>query len=110
MWSVADPNQIEINFRLLTGMTSVTSRLTITHSGFTQHRNLKTSKALLKSQAHQCTSLFTSATTNQRGFFRRVVKRSSGPISRIPGEYKVAVKVGVVQMSHDQKPHILFCF
>src|SRR6218665_1169816 len=85
MWSVADPNQIEINFRLLTGMTSVTSRLTITHSGFTQHRNLKTSKALLKSQAHQCTSLFTSAGTNQMG----VVKRSAGPISRIPGEDRV---------------------
>src|SRR6218665_428430 len=30
-------------------------------------RNLKTSKALLKSQAHQGTSLFTSAATNQRG-------------------------------------------
>jgi len=27
-----------------------------------------------------------------------VVKRSSGPISRIPGEDRVAVRVGVVQM------------
>ena len=34
-------------------------------------RNLRTSKALLKSQAHQSTSLFTSAETNQRGIFRR---------------------------------------
>src|SRR6218665_3159594 len=33
-----------------------------------RNRNLKTSKALLKSQAHQGTSLFTSAATNQRGF------------------------------------------
>ena len=31
-------------------------------------RNLKISKAPLKSQAHQGTSLFTSAATNQRGF------------------------------------------
>src|SRR6218665_3638964 len=32
-----------------------------------RNRNLKTSKALLKSQAHQGTSSFTSAATNQRG-------------------------------------------
>src|SRR6218665_3353829 len=32
-----------------------------------RNRNLETSKALLKSQAHQGTSLFTSAATNQRG-------------------------------------------
>ena len=32
-----------------------------------RNRNLKTSKALLNSQAHQGTSLFTSAATNQRG-------------------------------------------
>ena len=32
-----------------------------------RNRNLKTSKALLKSQAQQGTSLFTSAATNQRG-------------------------------------------
>src|SRR6218665_4167979 len=32
-----------------------------------RNRNLRTSKALLKSQAHQGTSLFTSAATNQRG-------------------------------------------
>jgi len=34
------------------------------------NRNLKTSKALLKSQAYQGSSLFTSAATNQRGFPR----------------------------------------
>src|SRR6218665_1952676 len=45
-----------------------------------RNRNLKISKALLKSQAHQGNSLFTSAATNQR-----VVKRSSGPSSRGPG-------------------------
>ena len=63
-----------------------------------RNRNLKTSKALLKSQAHQGTSLFTSAATNQRGFFQRGVKRSSGPISGIPGGHRVAVKVGVAQV------------
>jgi len=49
-----------------------------------RNRNLNTSKALLKSQAHQSTSIFTSAATNQRFLFQRVVKRSSGPISRRP--------------------------
>jgi len=42
--------------------------------------------------------LFTSAATNLRGFSKRVVKRSSGPISREPEGDRVAVKVGVVQM------------
>ena len=60
-------------------------------------RNLKISKALLKSQARQGTSLFKSAATNLRGF-QRVFKRSSGLIYRIPGGDRVAVKVGVVQM------------
>ena len=32
------------------------------------YRNLKTSNALLKNQAHQAISLFTSAATNQRFF------------------------------------------
>jgi len=58
-----------------------------------RNRNLKTSKALLKSQAYQGTSLVRSAAANQRG-----VKSSSGPISRIPGRDRVAVKVGVVQV------------
>ena len=33
-----------------------------------------------------------------KGFSLKGVKRSSGPISRIPGGDRVAVKVGVVQM------------
>ena len=32
------------------------------------------------------------------GFSRRVIKRSSGPISRLPGGDRVAVKVGVVRV------------
>src|SRR6218665_887203 len=40
------------------------------HQKHYRNRNLKTSKALLKSQAHQGTSLFTSAATNQRGVSR----------------------------------------
>src|SRR6218665_978839 len=53
--------------------------------------NLKTSKALLKSQAHQGTSLFTSAATNQKGISKgwSRLKRSSGPISRGPGGNRV---------------------
>jgi len=35
---------------------------------------------------------------NQNGVFERVVKRSSGPISRGLGGDRVAVKMGVVQM------------
>src|SRR6218665_2926599 len=70
-----------------------------------RNRNLKTSKALLKSQAHQGTSLFTSAATNQRGVSKGGVKRSSGPNSRVPGGDRVAVRVGVVEMGrgNDQK-------
>ena len=67
-----------------------------------RNRNLKTSKALLRSQAHQGTSLFTSAATNQRGF-PKGFKRSSGPNSRVPGGDRVAVRVGVVEMGNDQK-------
>src|SRR6218665_3668990 len=63
-----------------------------------RNRNLKTSKALLESQAHQGNSLFTSAATNQRVVTKGGVKRSSGPISRIPGGDRVAVKAGVVQV------------
>src|SRR6218665_2998000 len=43
------------------------------------------------------TSLFTSAVTNQRGVYKGV-KRSSGPISRVSGGDRVAVRVGVVEM------------
>ena len=62
-----------------------------------RNRNLKISKA-------KCTSLFTSAATNQKGF-PKGVKRSSGPISRVPGRDRVAVRVGVVEMGrgNDQK-------
>ena len=63
-----------------------------------RNSNLKISKALLKSQAHQGTSLFASDATNQRGVFQRGVKRSSGPISGMPGGDRAAVKVGVVQV------------
>ena len=59
-----------------------------------RNRNLKTSKTLPKSQAHQGTSYF----TNQSEVSKKVVKRSSGPISRASGGDRVAVKVGVVQM------------
>ena len=52
-------------------------------------RNLKIFKALLKSQAHQGTSLFTSVATNQRGFSKRE--------AQVLGD-RVAVKVGVVQV------------
>src|SRR6218665_2870901 len=53
----------------------ITSLFTLTSLSYTlnailnrnRNRNLKTSKALLKSKAHQGTSLFTSAATNQRG-------------------------------------------
>ena len=46
-----------------------------------RNHNLKTSKALHESQAHQSPSLFTSAARNQRGVFQRGVKRSSGLIN-----------------------------
>ena len=49
------------------------------------------------SKAHLGTSLSTSAATNERGFPKKV-KSSSGPISRILGGDRLAVKVGVVQM------------
>ena|SRR6218665_84159 len=61
------------------------------------NRNPRTSKALLKSQAHQGTSLFTSAVTNQRGL-PKGSKRTSGPISRITAGDRIAVKMGVVQV------------
>ena len=76
----------------------------------TNNRNLKLSKAPLKSQAHQGTSLFTSVATNQRG----VSKGSREAQVRFP-EYqegtqsKLAVrpKLGVVQMGkvNVQNPH-----
>ena len=59
------------------------------------NRNLKISKALHKSQAHEGTSLFTSAATNQRGFPKRGSREARGPISRVPGGDRVAVRAGV---------------
>ena len=41
---------------------------------------------------------------NQREIFQKGVKRSSGPISRIPGGDTVAVKVGVVQVEKVNDP------
>ena len=67
-----------------------------------RNRNLITSKALLKGKAHQGTSLFTSAATNQKVFAQGWSKGSSGPISRVPDEERVHAglpdKVGVVQL------------
>ena len=57
--------------------------------------NLKIYKALLKSQAHQGTSLFTSAATNQGGS-QRMVKRNSGAISEGREGDSVPVNMGVV--------------
>ena len=59
------------------------------------NRNLRKLKRYLKAKR---TRLFTSAATNQRRVSKGGVKRSSGPISRIPGWDRVAVKVGVVQV------------
>jgi len=42
----------QINFCLLTGMTPVTSRLTITHSGFTQYEN-RTKRVLVILQSYR---------------------------------------------------------
>ena len=60
------------------------------------NRNLKTSKALLKSQAYS-----RALRRIKGGFSKRVVMRSSGPISRGPGGDRVAVKVGVVQRGRE---------
>jgi len=75
-----------------------------------RNRNLKTSKALLWSQAHQGTRLFTSAATNQRGVFQE------GNQEKLRSDFQntrreqstVAVKVGVIQMErvNDQKQQL----
>jgi len=46
------------------------------------NRILKVSKALLKSQVHQGTSLFTSAATNQRGFSKGGQKKPRSDFQR----------------------------
>ena len=60
--------------------------------------DLKTSKVLLKSQAHQVTSLFTSAAMNQRGVFQEGDQEKLRSDFQGPEGDRVAVKVGVVQM------------
>src|SRR6218665_3883671 len=62
-----------------------------------RNRNLKISKALLKSQAHQGTSLFTSAATNQRGFPNGGQEKLRSDFQNTRRD-REAVKVGVVQM------------
>jgi len=52
---VAPLFKVQNNNRLLTQLSQL------------RNRNLKISQALIKSQAHQSTSLFTRATMNQRG-------------------------------------------
>ena len=59
------------------------------------NRNLKISRALLKST--RAPASLRALRRIQEGFSKGV-KRSSGPISRIPGGDRVAVKAGVVQM------------
>ena len=41
---------------------------------------------------------YSRALRHIKGGFQRGVKRSSGPISRVPGGDRVAVRVGVVEM------------
>src|SRR6218665_521066 len=57
-------------------------------------RNLRTSRAPLKSQANQGTSLFTSAATNQSVFQRVVNGGLRSDFQRVRGD-RVGVKVGV---------------
>src|SRR6218665_3893283 len=56
------------------------------------------SKLLKRYSKTKRPSLFPNAATNQREVFKGGVERSSGPIYRIPGGDRVAVKVGVVQV------------
>ena len=64
------------------------------------NRNLKTSKALLESQARQGIRLFTSAVTNQRGFSKQWSREVQVQIPEgQEGTELNFVKVGVVQMA-----------
>jgi len=63
-----------------------------------RNRNLKISKALLKSQAHQGTSLFTSAATNQGEFPKGGQEKLRSDFQSTIGGDRVAVRVGVVEM------------
>ena|SRR6218665_543022 len=59
-----------------------------------RNRNIKTSKALLESQAHQGTSLFTALRRIKGGSREAQVRFPE----RISGGDRVVVKVGVVQV------------
>ena len=69
------------------------------------NRNLKIAKALLKSQAHQGTSLFASAATNQRGFPKGGQEKLRSEFQSTRRGQSIAVRVGVVEMGrgNDQK-------
>jgi len=60
----------------------MTISLCRTTTKYYNNRNLKTYKALLKSQRHQ---LIHERFYESKGGFPKGVKRNSGPISRIPG-------------------------
>src|SRR6218665_2372277 len=55
-------------FLWLSSLKGANGTLSLLHNISNRNRNIKTSKALLKSQAHKSTSLFKSAATNQRDF------------------------------------------
>ena len=59
-----------------------------------RNRNLKISKAL-SAPGHQ---LIHERCDESKVDFQKGVKRSSGPISRVSGGDRVAVRVGVVEM------------
>ena len=58
-----------------------------------RNHNLKISKALLKKLSAPGHQLIHERCDKSKRGFPNVVKRSSGPISRIPGGDRVAVKV-----------------
>ena len=53
------------------------------------NRNLRTSRAPIKSQAHQVTSLFTSAAINQRGFQRVVLGKVRSAFPMVREDYTI---------------------
>ena len=62
-----------------------------------RNRNLKISKALLKTKRTRAPA-YSRALRRIKGGFQRGVKRSSGPISRVRGGDRVTVRVGIVVM------------
>src|SRR6218665_396744 len=79
---------------------------TVYNDAHNRNRNLKISKELATQKrsapGHQLTH---ELCDESKGGFQRGVKRNSGPISRVPGGDRVAVRVGVVEMGrgNDQK-------